>query len=154
MAEAKKSTAAKVASPKATVKPPAEEPKTPAEESSAVPEEQPATPNAETPEDEDAAKDAAPDHEAPEPQDSQEVGLADKDEALGDGPNIEAKAPAELVNVIEPCPTCYPEGWFEHEEGIQAACSHLSVIYGTPLVITAELAKELGYKPTGKGEGE
>lgn len=150
MAEAKKSTAAKVASPKATVKPPAGEPQTePVLEPTPAPVSDVDVTSAES---QEPAQEPIPDEKLPAETDedqSDDLVLTEDDE-----PNIEAEAPEELVNVVEPCPKCYPGGWFEHEEGVTAACAHLRVVYGTPVVITAKLAKELGFKPMGKGEGE
>ena len=60
----------------------------------------------------------------------------------------EEPVPEEMVNVLEPCPTCYPEGWYEGAtDGTVASCPHLAVAYGVPVALSAQQAFDLGYRP-------
>lgn len=53
----------------------------------------------------------------------------------------------DLVNVAVPCPSCYPEGWFEGAiEGARASCSHLTIVFGEFTELGRALAFELGYE--------
>lgn len=49
---------------------------------------------------------------------------------------------------MDPCPKCYPEGWFEGAAaGTVAGCRHAKVPFGEGLVMTKEQAREMGYGP-------
>lgn len=52
----------------------------------------------------------------------------------------------DLVAIGEPCPQCYPKGWFEGAVlGARASCGHLSIVFGEFETMTRERAIELGY---------
>lgn len=53
---------------------------------------------------------------------------------------------SELVELIEPCRHCYPEGWPVAEEGAAANCSHdFPIFYGLAVTVSKERAAELGW---------
>lgn len=54
----------------------------------------------------------------------------------------------EMICVMDPCPKCYPHGWYEGAaEGTIAGCRHVKVPFGKGLEISREKAIELGYGP-------